>query len=195
MDPPVELPQPRQPRQNPRDPRQRPPGPPPSDPSSGRASSNRTSSPASSNRTSSAASTAGTSELRAMLSQQARKQQGRSKPSLSQVRLEIIKGSRSHYKEWKRTIEAQRALYKLDDAELSMLIYLSCQGEPRQILNQLQIGEMQEAGGLNRVLRLLEESYGARSDERFEEKQEAYLTYRRTPSNRLLHQHSQKVEI
>ena len=31
------------------------------------------------------------------------------------------------------------------------------------------------------MLRLLEESYGARSDERFEEKQEAYLTYRRTP--------------
>ena len=79
-----------------------------------------------------------------MLSQQARKQQDRSKPSLSQVRLEMFKGSRTHYKEWKRTIEAQRALYRLDDAELSMLIYLSCQGEPRQILNQLQIEEMRE---------------------------------------------------
>ena len=116
-----------------------------------------------------------------MLTQQARKQQDRSKPSLSQVRLEMFKGSRTHYKEWKRTIEAQRALYRLDDAELAMLIYLSCQGEPRQILNQLQIEEMREPGGLNRVLRLLEESYGARADDRFEEKQEAYLTYRRTP--------------
>ena len=62
-----------------------------------------------------------------------------------------------------------------------MLIYLSCEGEPRQILNQLEVSEMQEPGGLGRVLRLLEDSYGARADERFEEKQEAYLSYRRAP--------------
>ena len=62
-----------------------------------------------------------------------------------------------------------------------MLIYLSCEGEPRQILNQLEVSEMQEPGGLGRVMRLLEDSYGARADERFEEKQEAYLSYRRTP--------------
>ena len=41
--------------------------------------------------------------------------------------------------------------------------------------------EIQEPGGLGRVLKLLEDSYGSRSDERFEEKQEAYLSYRRSP--------------
>eukprot|EP00434_Breviolum_minutum_P046815 symbB.v1.2.043239.t1/scaffold13206.1/size968/1 len=41
--------------------------------------------------------------------------------------------------------------------------------------------EIQEPGGLGRVLKLLEDSYGSRSDERFEEKQEAYLSYRRAP--------------
>ena len=34
---------------------------------------------------------------------------------------------------------------------------------------------------MDRVLKLLEDSYGSRSDERFEEKQEAYLSYRRAP--------------
>ena len=62
-----------------------------------------------------------------------------------------------------------------------MLIYLSCQDEAREILNQLEVREMQEPGRLNRVLRLLEESYGSRAEERFEEKQEAYLAYRRAP--------------
>ena len=78
-------------------------------------------------------------------------------------------------------MEAQRALFRLEDHELALLIYLSCEGEPRQILNQLEMDEIQEPGGLGRVLKLLEDSYGSRSDERFEEKQEAYLSYRRTP--------------
>ena len=60
----------------------------------------------------------------------------RSKPSLSQVRIETFRGNRVHYKDWKKIIEAQRALYRLEDSEMAMLIYLSCQGEPRQILNQ-----------------------------------------------------------
>ncbi len=127
-------------------------------------------------------STVKTSEIRGLLQEQAKKQQGdRLKPSLSQVRIETFKGSRSHYRDWKRTLEAQRALFRLEDHELALLIYLSCEGEPRQILNQLEMDEIQEPGGLGRVLKLLEDSYGSRSDERFEEKQEAYLSYRRTP--------------
>ena len=63
-----------------------------------------------------------------------------------------------HYKDWKKIIEAQRALYRLEDSEMAMLIYLSCQGEPRQILNQLEVQEMQEPGGLNRMLKLLDEN-------------------------------------
>ena len=116
-----------------------------------------------------------------MLLQKERKPGDHSKPSLSQVRIETFRGNRSHYRDWKRIIEAQRNLYKLEDAELAMLIYLSCQGEPRQILNQLEVSEMQEPGGLGRIMRLLEESFGARAEERFEQKQEEYLAYRRAP--------------
>ena len=131
---------------------------------------------------SSAGSTAQTSEVRELLNLQTRRDGGeRGKPSLSQVRIEQFKGNRDHYKEWKRTLEAQRSLYKLEDGELAMLIYLSTTGEPRAILNQLEIAEMREEGGLSRVLRLLDESFGARSDERFEQRQEEYLQFRRTP--------------
>lgn len=45
----------------------------------------------------------------------------------------------------------------------------------------LSVDEMAEPGGCNRILRLLEESFGIRSDERFEMRQEAYLNYRRQP--------------
>lgn len=120
--------------------------------------------------------------MRELLNLQSRREGGeRGKPSLSQVRIEQFKGNRDHYKEWKRTLEAQRSLYRLEDGELAMLIYLSTSGEARAILNQLEISEMREEGGLSRVLKLLDESFGARSDERFEQRQEEYLQFRRTP--------------
>ena len=62
-----------------------------------------------------------------------------------------------------------------------MLVYLSTQGEARAILDQLEISEMREPGGLQRILRLMDDAFGSRADERFEEKQEAYLSYRRAP--------------
>ena len=127
-------------------------------------------------------STARTVEIQEMLQSQARRsQQERSKPSISQVKVEAFRGSRSHFKDWKKILEAQQALYKLDEQELAMLVYLSCEGEARQVLNQLEVSEMREPGGLQRIMRLLEEPYGARADERFEERQEAYNTFRRTP--------------
>ena len=127
-------------------------------------------------------STAKTSEVRELLAQAAKRQtQERSKPALSQIRIEPFRGNRQHYKDWRKILDAQRALYRLDDSELALLIYLSCEGEARQVLNQLAVGEIQEAGGLNRVLKLLEDSYGSRADERFEERQEAFLSYRRSP--------------
>lgn len=128
------------------------------------------------------ASTARTSEIKEMLTATAKRQQtDRNKPSLSQVKVETFRGNRNHYRDWRKILEAQRALYRLEDSELAVLIYLSCEGEPRQILNQLSVSDMQEEGGLTRVLRLLEDAYGARADERFEEKQEAFLSFRRTP--------------
>ena len=120
--------------------------------------------------------------VRDMLKSRVQKQAwDRNKPSLSQVRIETFKGNRSHYREWRKTIEAQQALYRLADEELAMLIYLSTTGEARAVVNQMELKEMQEPGGLGRVLRLLEDAYGARADERFEERQEAFLTYRRQP--------------
>ena len=105
----------------------------------------------------------------------------RSKPALHQVKLETFTGQRGAYKDWKRVLTAQRNLYQLQDKELSMLVYLSCKGDAGQILNQLEMDEMTAEGGLQRMLSLLEEAYGSRADERFDERQEAYLQFRRAP--------------
>ena len=97
------------------------------------------------------------------------------------MKLETFTGQRGAYKDWKRVLTAQRSLYQLQDKELAMLVYLSCKGDARQILNQLEMEEMTAEGGLQRMLSLLEEAYGSRADERFEERQEAYLQFRRSP--------------
>ena len=78
-------------------------------------------------------------------------------------------------------MRTQQQLYQMDEKEFGMLLYLSCQGEARRVLNVLSVDEMAEPGGCNRILRLLDESFGIRSDERFELKQEAYLNFRRSP--------------
>ena len=128
---------------------------------------------------STASSVAATEELKEML--KSRSSGDRTKPALHQVKLETFSGSRQHFRDWKRVLTAQRTLYRLEDKELSMLVYLSCKGEARQILNQLEIGEMTAEGGLSRMLHLLEEAYGSRADERFEDRQDAYLQCRRAP--------------
>ena len=118
-------------------------------------------------------STARTSEVRDLLQRQARRGDGdRSKPSLSQVRIETFKGSRAHYKEWKRAAGPGTC-----HAGVSQHGWWgSCHPQPDG--NQW---DEREPGGLARILRLLEESFGSRADERFEEKQEAYLAFRRQP--------------
>ena len=103
----------------------------------------------------------------------------RGKPALSQVKLEELSGSRSHYQDWKRVLQAQQSLYNLKEEELAMIAFLSCRGEARMILTQLEIADMTRPGGLKKMLQLLEEAFGSRSDEKFEEKQEQYLSYRR----------------
>ena len=79
-----------------------------------------------------------------------------------------------------KTIQAQKQLYQIQDKELAVLLFLSCTGEAREVLNQLEVSDMQEEGGLQRILRLLEDAYGSKADERFEEKQSAFLNYRRS---------------
>ena len=80
-----------------------------------------------------------------------------------------------------KTIQAQKQLYQIQDKELAVLLFLSCTGEAREVLNQLEIADMQEEGGLQRILRLLEDAYGSKADERFEERQNAFLSFRRSP--------------
>ena len=54
-------------------------------------------------------------------------------------------------------------------------------GEARQVLNQLEVDDMQSEGGLGRMLRLLDDAFGSKVDERFEGRQGAYLGYKRPP--------------
>ena len=105
----------------------------------------------------------------------------RARANLGQVRLETFSGDRSQYRNWMKTIQAQKQLYQIQDKELAVLLFLSCAGEAREVLNQLEVADTQEEGGLQRILRLLEDAYGSKADERFEERQTAFLNYRRSP--------------
>ena len=105
----------------------------------------------------------------------------RSRPNIGNVKLETFRGDRNHYKDWIKIIQAQRRLHQLRDGELAVLIFLSCEGEARQVLNQLEVDDMQSEGGLGRMLRLLDDAFGSKADERFQERQGAYLGYKRLP--------------
>ena len=123
-------------------------------------------------------SSVATADLKDMLAGKAKTIE-RNKPALSQVKLEEFHGNRSHYQDWKRVLQAQQALFNLKEEELAMIVFLSCHGEARMILSQMEIEDMSRPGGLGKILSLLEEAFGSRSDEKFEEKQEQYLSYRR----------------
>ena len=103
----------------------------------------------------------------------------RGRPNLTSVKLDQFRGNRTAYKDWKKTLKAQQALYKLTEEELAVLGYLNTAGEARDIVNQLEIEDLQEPGGLGRIMRLLDDAYEKRADERFEQKQEEFQTYRR----------------
>ena len=98
---------------------------------------------------------------------------------LSSIRTESVRELlRNHYKDWIKIIQAER---RLRDGELAVLIFLSCEGGARQVLNQLEVDDTQSEGGLGRMLRLLDDAFGSKADERFEERQGAYLGYKRLP--------------
>ena len=126
-------------------------------------------------------STINTASVRDLLQQRGNRQEGRMRANLGQVKLETFSGDRSQYRNWMKTIQAQKQLYGIQDNELSVLMFLSTTGEAREVLNQLEVTDMQQEGGLQRILRLLEEAYGSKADERLEERQSAFLNYRRMP--------------
>ena len=104
-----------------------------------------------------------TSVLRDLLTRNVKKtsggDRGGGKSVVSSIKVETFKGSRSHYRDWKKTLQVQRGLYKLSDPEMAALVYLSTAGEPRDIVNQLEIEELQEEAGFARVMRLLDDTY------------------------------------
>ena len=122
-----------------------------------------------------------TDSVRDLLQQRGNRQGDRARANLGQVKLETFSGDRSQYRNWMKTIQAQKQLYQIQDNELAVLMFLSTTGEAREVLNQLEVTDMQQEGGLQRILRLLEEAYGSKADERFEERQSAFLNFRRLP--------------
>lgn len=79
--------------------------------------------------------------------------------------LETFSGDRSQYRNWMKTIHAQKQLYQIQDNELAVLMFLSTTGEAWEVLNQLEVADMQQEGGLQRLLRLLKEAYASKADE------------------------------
>ena len=100
--------------------------------------------------------------------------------SLGTPKIETIRGGSKAYKAWKKLVQDQQELYDLHDGELAMLIYLSTKDDARDTLDQMEIREMKSEGGLERAWFLLEEAYGAFEDEKFEEAEELYHSFRRT---------------
>ena len=76
-------------------------------------------------------STAGTSETKSYLRRRAAAGGDRPRSSLGTVKIEEFYGDRARYIKWKKAIEAQAELYRLEDAELAMLVYLSTKKDAR----------------------------------------------------------------
>ena len=128
-------------------------------------------------------STAGTSEVRSMLKRRARKEiEGRPKSSLGSVKIEEFYGDRSRYLKWKRAIEAQQHLYGLENAELSMLVYLSTRREARDVVEQHPITSYTGSGGLHLLWQVLDEAFGESEAELFERADRELEKCRRQPA-------------
>ena len=125
-------------------------------------------------------SLAATSEIRLLLRRRARDFE-RPKSSIGSVRIEEFSGDRKRYIKWKRAIEAQEQLYRLEASELTMLVYLSTRGEARDVLDQVPLSDLTAAGGNVLLWRLLDESYGETGAEMFERAERELNGYRRLP--------------
>ena len=128
--------------------------------------------------TPSSTSTVGTSELRSLLRRRRDRPSERPKSSIGSVKIEEFLGDRRRFPKWRKAVVAQERLYKLDPAELSMLIYLSTKGEARDILDQRQLSEYTSEDGLHLLWRLLD---GESTAEHFERAERELSGYRRIP--------------
>ena len=126
-------------------------------------------------------SSADTSAIRSMLKRKVQHQLERPKSSLGSVKIEEFSGERFKYVKWKKAVEAQQQLYRLEEEELAMLVYLSTKREARDCLDQAPISEFTRPGGLRLVWRLLDEAFGESEEELFERAEKEYASYRRLP--------------
>ena len=111
----------------------------------------------------------------------------RPKPGIGSLKLEKFGGrdaekkGKISYKSWRKDLEAQQSLYQLEDAEMSLLIWLTVELEAKETLDILTVAEMKELGGLDIVWHLLGDAFGKDDDEEFEVAQDRYNTHRRLP--------------
>ena len=126
-------------------------------------------------------STAGTSEIKSYLRRRAAAGGDRPRSSLGTVKIDEFYGDRARYVKWKKAIEAQAELYRLEDAELAMLVYLSTKKDARDCLEQRAIGEYTKGGGLQLMWGLLNEAFGETEEELFERAEAEFMNYRRLP--------------
>ena len=97
------------------------------------------------------------------------------------MRIEEFAGDRRKYLKWKKAIEAQEKLYRLEPGEVSMLVYLSTRAEARDVLDQVPLSELTGAEGSLVLWRLLDESFGESGAELFERAERELNSYRRLP--------------
>lgn len=128
-----------------------------------------------------ASSTINTSELRSMVRQHMGPHPDRPRASLGSVKIEEFYGDRTKYLKWKKAVQAQEVLYRLEEAELSMLVYLSTKKDARDVLDQQPISEYTRVGGIRLLWRLLDEAFGETEDEWFERAETEFASYRRLP--------------
>ena len=145
-------------------------------------------------------SSAKTSELRVLLERSRPRQKdntngtnGRQRASLGTVKLDSFEKGHRAYKQWRKMVIAEQRLYRLEDEELSMLVYKACKGEARDVLDQMEIEEMISTGGLPRMWLLLDEAFGEPEDDKFEaaeglllQHHETGVTYRREGAKALM---------
>ena len=70
-----------------------------------------------------ASSSVNTSELRSLVKHHMGARFDRPRASLGSVKIEEFFGDRTKYLKWKKAVQAQEVLYRLEEAELSMLVY------------------------------------------------------------------------
>ena len=142
----------------------------------------RSQNPASS--TPGSSSTISTGDLESLLRRHrgsGRRDGDRPKSSIGSVKIEEFGGDRRKYQRWRKAVEAQSMLYRLEESEQAMLVHLSTRAKARDVLDQLPLSEFITEGGGVILWKLLDESFGETPAELFERVERELNSYRRLP--------------